>query len=159
MERDLLMHFVDTTMCGDTPAYTLLGKGIASLTENFNANTTSSHWICDREATERVNSYAPSFDVEREDCIDDDTRTWIKGIIKTLPIGEDAVTYVVRVDCTEEAVNGKYPAVRRKYAVSPVSTGGDAGADVVDAVHFGGSGDQEEGFFDIQQKTWSTSAS
>lgn len=149
MRRDQLMHLVDTTMGSDSPSYALLGDGIASLTEEFNAEVETKHWINQKDGTSTVNAYTPSFNVEREDCIDDDTRTFMKMIINELPTGNKAETYVVRVEITDDApVAGKaYEAYRRKYAVSAVSIGGDAGEDVTDAVNFSGVGDQVKGTF------------
>lgn len=158
MRRDQLMHFVDTSMKSGTPKYVLLGDGIATLTENFNAETETKQWINQRNGTTIVKSYTPSFDVEREDCVDDDCRTWIKGILDDLPTGNDAQTYVVRVDASGEKQANGYPAIRRVYAVQATSTGGDAGNDVTDAVTFGGIGDGVKGFFDPEKLTFTEAA-
>ena len=147
MRRDQLAHFVDTSMGDTTATYKLPGDGIASLTEEFNAETETKQWINEQNGTTTIKSYTPSFEVEREDCIDDDVRTWMKGIIDDLPTGSAAETYVVRVDMSAEAVSGAYPAVRRKFAVSAGSTGGDAGGNVIDSVSFGGVGDGVKGTF------------
>ena len=157
MKREQLAHFVDTTMCGSTPNYVLLGDGISSLTEEFNAETETSQWINQESGTTTLKSYTPSFDVERQDCTDDECREWIKEIINTLPTGEDAETYVVRVDKSSANTDGTYPAVRRKFVVSAGSTGGDAGGYVVDSISFGGSGDQDTGTFDVDNATYTAS--
>ena len=149
MKREQLAHFVDTSMCGDTPSYVLLGDGIASLTEEFNAETETTQWINQASGTTVVKSYTPSFEVERDDCVDDDCRTWIKSIIDELPTGSDAETYVCRVDLTTENEDGSYPAIRRKFAVTAGSTGGDAGGDVMDSISFGGAGDATSGTFNV----------
>ena len=154
MKREQLAHFVDTSMASDTPTYVLLGDGIASLTENFNAETETTQWINQESGTTNIKSYTPSFDVERQDCIDDDCRDWIKSIIDDLPTGEEAQTYVVRVDKSSANTDGSYPAVRRLFAVSATSTGGDAGGYVVDAVSFGGAGDATKGTFDVDTLTF-----
>ena len=147
MRRDQLMHFVDTSMCGTTPSYVLLGDGIASLSEEMNAETETKQWINQRNGTTQVKGYTPSIEVEREDCVDDDCRAWIKRMIDELPTGAAAVTYVVRVDATGTPTSGAYPAIRRKFAVQVGSTGGDAGGDVVDSITLGGCGDGEVGTF------------
>ena len=152
MKRHELAHFVDTSMtcnaASPAPSYALLGDGIESLTEEFNAETETKQWINQENGTTLIKSYTPSISVERDDCIDDATRTWIKMIINTLPIGADAQTYVVRVDLTEEgSTSGTYVAYRRKFAVSAGSTGGDAGGDVIDSVVMSGVGDAVKGTF------------
>ena len=157
MRRDQLMHFVDTSMGGGTATYVLLGDGIASLTEEFNAESETKQWINQQNGTTTIKSYTPSFEVEREDCIDDDCRTWIKRIINELPTGSAAETYVVRVDASATATQGAYPAYRRKFAVSAGSTGGDAGGNVIDSVTFGGVGDAVAGTFNPTTKTFTES--
>ncbi len=147
MKRHQLMHFVDTTMGSQTPKYCLLGDGIASLSEEMNAETENKQWINQANGTTSIKSYTPSFSIEREDCVDDDVRTWMKGILDNLPTGKDAETFVVRVDASAEKQANGYPAIRRKFAVSAVSTGGDAGGNVMDSVNFGGVGDAVKGLF------------
>ena len=157
MKREQLAHFVDTTMCGTTPNYVLLGDGISSLSEEFNAETETTQWINQESGTTSVKSYTPTIEVERQDCTDDECREWIKEIIDTLPTGTDAETYVVRVDKSSANTDGSYPAIRRKFAVSAGSTGGDAGGYVVDSVSFGGAGDQVEGTFNVSTLTFTES--
>jgi len=157
MKRHQLMHYVDTSMMTEE-TYVLLGDGIASLTENFNADTETKQWINQENGTTNVKSYTPSIEVEREDCIDDDCRTWIKGLIDDLPTGQAARTYVLRVDASAEPVGGAYPAVRRIFAVSVGSTGGDAGTDVVDSITLGGCGDAVKGTFNPTTKVFTPAA-
>lgn len=155
MRRDQLAHFVDTSMGDTTATYKLLGDGISSLTEEFNAETETKQWINEQNGTTTIKSYTPSFEVEREDCIDDDVRTWIKGLIDTLPTGSAAETYVVRVDLSATPTStNTYTAYRRKMAVSVGSTGGDAGGNVIDSITFGGVGDAVAGTFNTSTNTF-----
>lgn len=151
MRRDQLAHFVDINhSCysdNKEEKYALLGDGIDSLTEEFNSETETKQWINNQNGTTLIKSYTPTISVSRDDCIDDDTRTWIKKIINELPIGQDAHTYCVRVDMTDEQGDNEYGAYRRKYAVSADSTGGDAGGNVIDAVTLSGVGDAVKGIF------------
>lgn len=149
MTRDQLAHFVDVNhSCNGegTEKYALLGDGIESLTEEFNSETETKQWINNKNGTTLIKSYTPTISVSRDDCVDDETRTWIKKIINELPIGNAAQTYVVRVDMTSGSDN-EYEAYRRKFAVSADSTGGDAGGNVIDAVTLSGVGDAVKGKF------------
>ena len=156
MRRDQLMHLVDTSMQAKSETYALLGDGIASLTEEFNAEVESKHWINQKDGTSIVRAYTPTITVERQDCKDDETRTWIKKMINTLPTGEAAHTYVVRVSVTDDTPSSTtaYEAYRRTMAVSVGSTGGDAGGDVVDSVTLSGVGDAVKGTFVIGTGTF-----
>lgn len=164
MKRYQLSHFVDTSMMAENSAYVLLGDGIESLTENFNPETETKQWIHQKDGTTTLKSYTPSFDVERQDCVDDNCRTWIKRMINELPTGAEARTYVVRVDQTDQVeesgtpVANTYVAYRRIFTVSATSTGGDAGGDVVDALNFGGVGDQVKGKFNTSTLTFTPDA-
>lgn len=148
MKRELLAHYVDTSM-GESETYVLLGDVISSLEESMNPATESKQWINQSSGTNILKSYTPSIEVERDDCVDNDCRTWFKKMINELPTGEAAETYIVRVDLSSKPSTGSaYEAYRRKYVVQVGSTGGDAGGDVIDKITFGGCGGQIKGTFD-----------
>ena len=71
MKRELLAHYVDTSM-GESETYVLLGDGIASLEESMNPETDSKQWINQSSGTTILKSYTPTIEVERDDCVDDD---------------------------------------------------------------------------------------
>ena len=73
--REKLMHYFDI---GDgTENYVLLGDGISSLTENFNPENETKHYIHQSSGTANVKSYAPSISVEKEYIKDEDLQKWI----------------------------------------------------------------------------------
>jgi len=152
MKRYELLHFVDTSMNSNTPAYELIGEGVATLTENFNGESETKQWIHERNGTTQVKAYTPSIEISREDCTSDNMRTWFKQMINTLPTGEDAVTSYVRVDISGEATSGAYAAYKQGCAVTVGSTGGDAGENVTDVITLGGVGDPVAGTFNPTTK-------
>lgn len=154
MKRNLLQHLVDIKM--DTTyegsEYHLLGEGIESLTEEFNAEEETVQWINQANGTTDLRSYTPSIEVERQNVDQDDAEltAWIDNIIDTLPTGKEAVTSYLRVRITGEGP--EYPAVRRQCVIMAGSTGGDAGANVTDVITLGGRGDGVAGTFNASTK-------
>lgn len=83
--REKLMHFFDI---GDgTENYVLLGDGISSLTEEFNPENETKHYIHQSSGTANVKSYAPSMSVEKEYIKDEELQKWIDKKVRELPTG------------------------------------------------------------------------
>lgn len=159
MKREELLHYFDTSMGTETPAYALLGDGIESLEEQFNPEEETKQWINQANGNTTVKSYTPSLDVSKEDCVDDAMQACIDKLVDTLPTGKSAESYYVRFrlkDVTETA--GTYTAYRRKCAVSVTSTGGDAGSNVMNAIKIGGKGEAEKGTFNVSTNTFTLDA-
>lgn len=97
----------------------------------------------------------PSMSVERE-YISDDLQEWINEKIKVLPTGTQAISEYVRVNIMEKPTNNVYPAVKRRCSYQFDSIGGDAGAELVNAMTLGGVGDGIQGTFDVTRgaETW-----
>ena len=157
MKREKLAHFIDVKM--DTtlasPEYHLLGDGIESLSEEFNAEEETNQWINQANGTTTVKSYTPSIEVEMKDVDQEDTdlTEWVNKMIDELPTGKAAETSYVRVRLTGSDPT-KYPAVQRRCAVSVSSTGGDAGDNIVNGFNIGGKGDGIPGTFDATTKVF-----
>lgn len=151
MKRHLLRHFVDIKMDNTlaNPEYHLIGEGVASLTEEMNAEEETNQWINQENGTTNLKSYTPSISVEMQDVDQEDTDLidWINNLVDTLPTGSSAVSSYVRV----RIIGGgpSYPAVQRRCAVTVGNTGGDAGANVTNTITLGGRGDGIQGTFDI----------
>lgn len=153
-KREELVHYIDTSMGQAEATYALIGDGVSSLTEEFNPEEETNQWINQANGDTEVKSYTPSIEVEKQDCIDDDMQAFIDKIVDELPTGSAAETYYVRFrlkDAIPDAA-GKYIAWRRRCAVSATSTGGDAGANVVNAIKIGGKGAAVKGYFDVSAK-------
>lgn len=156
MKRHLLAHFVDIKMDTSYEAsdYHLLGEGISSLTEEFNAEEETEQWINQENGTTDLKSYTPSIEVEMQDVDQEDTALveWVNKMIDTLPTGKAAVTSYIRVRLSGKGPT--YPAVRRQCAVMVGGTGGDAGGNVTNTITLGGRGDGEAGTFNATEKTF-----
>lgn len=152
MKRHLLKHFVDISMdktLANTD-YHLIGEGVASLTEEMNAEEETEQWINQENGTTDLKSYTPSITIEMQDVDQEDTDLidWIDGLVDTLPTGSSAVSSYVRVRI--KGSGPSYPAVQRKCVVTVGNTGGDAGSNVTNTITLGGRGDGIKGTFNVE---------
>lgn len=154
MKRHLMQHLIDIKMdtTFENADYHLLGEGIGSLTEEFNAEEDTQQWINQKNGTTDLKSYTPSISVEMQDVDQEDTElmNWIYKLIDTLPTGKSAVTSYIRVRIAPDNEGTSYPAVRRLCSVSIGGTGGDAGGNVTNTINIGGRGDGVQGTFDTK---------
>lgn len=155
MKRHLLRHFVDTKMDTTYAAseFHLLGEGISSLTEEFNAEEETQQWINEESGTTDIKSYTPSIEVERQNVDQEDTdlTDWFNKMVDTLPTGKNAATSYVRVRLVGNGPT--YPAILQPCVVTVGSTGGDAGGNATDVITLGGRGDKIKGTFTVSGNT------
>lgn len=151
MKRHLLRHFVDVAMdtTYEASEYHLLGEGIESLTEEFNAEEETLQWINQESGTTDIKSYTPTIEVERQNVDQDDTELteWFNKMIDELPTGKSAATSYVRVRLVGDGPT--YPAILQPCTVTVGSTGGDAGGNVTDTLTLGGRGDKIAGTYNV----------
>lgn len=147
--RDMLRHYFNIGTIA-APKWILLGDGIKSLKEEFNPESETKQYINQKNGTTSLKSYTPSISVERE-YISDELQTWINEKMKTLPTGSNAISEYVRINLLDAPVDGAYPAVKRTCTYQFDSTGGDAGAEWINAMTLGGVGDGVQGFFDVTE--------
>lgn len=154
--REILRHYFNIGTL-ETPKWIMLGDGITSLTEEFNPENETKHYIHQKNGTTNVKSYTPSISVERE-YISDELQAWIDEKIKVLPTGSSAVSEYVRVNIMEKGTDGVYPAVKRGCSYQFDSVGGDAGSELVNSMTLGGRGDGIQGTFDVKNLAWTDAA-
>lgn len=154
--REDLKHFIDTSMGSNDPTYELLGDGIESLTEEMNPEEESKQYINMSKASNSVKSYQRTFDVDKEDCVEDNVQKWLDGLVDKLPTGASARTSFVRMRLRDavEGSTGVYRAIKVPCTVSVTSNGGDGGDYVHNAVSIKQCGEDIEGTFDISTKTF-----
>lgn len=152
--REKLMHFFNI---GDTGKenYVLLGDGISSLTEEFNPESETKHYINQSSGTANVKSYAPSISVEKEYIKDEELQKWIDKKVRILPTGASARSSYIRVNILEESTEeGVWPAVKRGCAYQFDSIGGDGGAELVNSMTLSGIGEGIQGTFNVAARTF-----
>ena len=152
--REKLQHFFNIGN-GSADNYVLLGDGITSLTEEFNPESESKHYIHMASASNKVKSYAPSISVEKEYIQDEDLQDWINEKIKVLPTGYEAQSDYIRINILEGADDsGNYPAVKRPCTYQFDSIGGDAGDVIMNKMTLAGNGDPIQGTFNVKTRTF-----
>ena len=160
--REDLRHYVDTSMNAEVPAYFMLGDGVNSLTEEMNPEEETKHYIHMAKASNAVKAYQRTFEVDKEDCVEDDVQKWIDGLVDKLPTGAKAQTSFVRFRIkdalTGEGNTGKYKAIKVPCTVSVTSSGGEGGDYVHNVINIKQNGDDIEGTFDVATSTFTANA-
>lgn len=158
--REQVRHYIDVSMGSNTPQYELLGSGIESLTENMNPEEESKHYIHMSKASNKVKSYQRTFDVDKEDCIEDEVQSWIDTLVDDLPVGESANTSFVRLRLKDAVIGeeGSYRAIRVPCTVSVSSSGGDGGDYIHNSISVKQYGEDEKGTFNASTKTFTPTA-
>jgi len=154
--RDDLKHFIDVAMSETNPQFELLGDGIEALTEDMNPEEETKHYIHMSKASNSIKAYQRTFDVDKEDCIDDEVQSWIDTLVDELPTGANAHTSFVRFRLKDAVADseGVYRAIRVPCTVSVTSSGGDGGDYVHNSISVKQRGEDIHGIFDIKSNTF-----
>ena len=158
--REDLRHYVDTSMNAEVAAYFLLGDGINSLTEEMNPEEETKHYINMAKASNAVKEYQRTFEVDKEDCVEDEVQKWIDGLVDKLPTGAKAQTSFIRFRI-KDAVDGEtgvYKAIKVPCTVAVASSGGDGGDYIHNVINIKQCGDDIEGTFDVSTSTFTATA-
>lgn len=154
--REEVRHYIDVSMGAATAQFELLGDGITSLTEEMNPEEETKHYIHMAKSSNQVKSYQRTFEVDKEDCIEDEVQTWIDGLVDDLPTGASAKTSFVRLRL-KDAISGSvgsYKAIMVPCTVAVSSSGGDGGDYVHNVISVKQCGEDVKGVFDVKAKTF-----
>jgi len=154
--REDVRHYIDVSMNSSNPQYELVGDGVESLTEEMNPEEETKHYIHMSRASNAVKSYQRTFDVDKEDCVEDEMQSWIDGLVDELPRGESARTTFVRFRLKDAVPDsqGIYRAIKVPCTVSVSSSGGDGGDYVHNSISVKQHGEDIKGTFDVKTKTF-----
>lgn len=154
--REQLRHYIDVSMNSEEPKFEMLGDGVSSLNEEMNPEEETKHYIHMAKASNNVKSYQRTFQVDKEDCVDDEVQKWIDGLVDTLPVGASARTSFVRLRLKDSVVGetGTYNAIMVPCTVSVTSSGGDGGDYVHNVITVKQAGDDVKGTFNITTNTF-----
>lgn len=147
-------------MNAEVPVFALLGDGVNTLTEEMNPEEETKHYINMAKASNAVKAYQRTFEVDKEDCVDDVVQKWIDGLVDDLPTGAKAKTSFVRFRL-KDAVNGSagvYKAIKVPCTVAVASSGGDGGDYIHNVINIKQCGDDIKGTFDISTSTFTPDA-
>ena len=158
--REQLRHYIDVTMGSEAEQFELLGDGITSLNEEMNPEEETKHYIHMSKASNKVKAYQRTFQIDKEDCVDDEVQTWIDKLVDDLPTGASANTSFVRFRLKDAVADkaGTYNAIKVPCTVSVSSSGGDGGDYVHNVISVKQSGEDIKGTFDIKTKTFTATA-
>lgn len=154
--REQLRHYIDVTMGTETPQYELLGDGITSLSEEMNPEEETKHYIHMARSSNQVKSYQRTFQVDKEDCVDDEVQKLIDSLVDDLPTGASAKTSFVRLRLKDVVAGeaGNYKAIMVPCTVSVDSNGGDGGDCVHNVINVKQCGEDVKGTFNIKTNTF-----
>ena len=147
------VHVYMNTGTSETPVWTRLGKGWKKFTENPNAQTESTLYICDDSSTTDVTSYEPNYAFECDLMHTNEAIKRIYDIAKGRKTGSDAIVDIVTVDAFEETDNNKTcTAYRENLSVQVSSIDGEKKMSM--SGNLNGQGDGIKGKFDLTTKTF-----
>ena len=147
------VHVYMNTGTSGSPVWTRLGKGWKKFTENPNAQTESTLYICDDSSTTDVTSYEPNYAFECDLMHTNEAIKRIYDIAKGRKTGSDAIVDVVTVDAFEETdVNKSCTAYRENLSVQVTSIDGEKKMSM--SGNLNGQGDGIKGKFDLTAKTF-----
>jgi len=156
--REKLAHYLNIGSA-TTASYAILGDGITSLTEEFNAESDTKQYINQANGTTAIKSYTPSIAVEKEYIKDEALQLWVNDMVRNLPTGSDAETDYIRINIFETtSTESVYRAVKRKCSIQIDSIGGDAGSELMNSFTIGGIGDGVQGYFNVSTKVFTTAS-
>lgn len=154
--REQLRHYIDVTMGAETPQYELLGDGITSISEEMNPEEETKHYIHMAKSSNQVKSYQRTFEVDKEDCVDDEVQKFMDSLVDNLPTGASAKTSFVRLRLKDAVAGeaGTYKAIMVPCTVSVSSNGGDGGDYVHNVINVKQCGEDVKGNFNITNNTF-----
>ncbi len=126
LKRSALLHYLDSTFGGQTPAWFIIGKDVEDMSVELNPDTETVKNILD-ESTVNDNGYEPAFDVDTYFANPSDGEFYekIKDIAMNRKTGDECKTKVLEI--LIDKTSGPYDAWIEDCIVKPQSYGGAQG--------------------------------
>ena len=126
LKRSALLHYLDASFGGETPAWFIIGKDVSDLSVSLNPQTETVKNILD-ETSVNDNGYEPSADVNTyyANPSDGEFYTKIKDIAMNRLTGDDCKTTILEV--LVDKTTGSYDAWTEDVIIKPTSYGGPQG--------------------------------
>nr|DAQ25747.1 MAG TPA: hypothetical protein [Caudoviricetes sp.] len=126
-----------------SPDYKRIGKGVTSLPISYNPKTTTETYVDEDNATNSVDSYEISSDIEQTAIKDDPIFDYVDGIRRGLKTGSDCETTAVLVDIynmniTDGSGTGKGQKFNATVTVSDFDLSGGETAKIKYKIGFNG---------------------
>ncbi len=147
VKRSRIHHYMNLGT-KEAPKWSRMGKGWKKISENPNAQTESTQYICDDSATTDTTSYEPNYAFECDLMQSDEAIKKVYDIAKNRMTYGDCIVSVVHVDAFEEtASNKKCTAYLEELAVQVTSIDGEKKMAMTG--NFNGQGDGIKGKFNL----------
>lgn len=118
--RDQIATYLDTTPNTGTPTLSLVGIGITEYGIDFNPQMSTKKYICNKNATTKLNSYQMQGAVTQECIKGDAVYDFVNKLRRELKIGSEVKTHVYDVDMYDvegTGTNAKYQATKYECIV------------------------------------------
>lgn len=135
--------------------YELFDAGVMELNDELNPNVVAEGYIMDTVASSTLENYEPSFVFTMRSSKTDPVAAYLRNLGKTLAVGTDAETSVIRFDGWEQEMDGTVAA--QKFNVSVALDYTDNGA-ALERTEMAGTllilGDPIDGTFNTTDNTF-----
>lgn len=145
IKRSEFATFMNTTPSGVSPNWARMGKGITSQKITYNPVTTSETYIDEDNATNSVESYAPTLDGTQTCYKGEPIFTFLDGLRQGRKTGADLETDIVLVNIYDKQTDNSYSAEKNHVVIQLGDFGGDGGGTVQMTYTIALSGDPVQG--------------
>ena len=155
-QRRMIANYIDVAKTGaEQPNFAFMGAGFKDLNENPSAQTKSRQYICDKSATQTINSYSWSAPFELDQIREQEAVDFICNIGELQLTGADTERDFIMAEMTKpiESKENTYYARKIKVAVEISSFTNDEG-DLGASGNLLGQGDIIEGEFNVTTRTF-----
>lgn len=160
IKRSQFATFINTTPNGETATYVRMGKGITSQSISYNPNTTTETYIDEDNATNSIDSYAPSVDGTQTCYSGEPVFEYIDGLRKSRATGADLETDVVFVYIYDASGDTPtYAAEKNNCVIQLGDFGGEGGGNLQITYNVALNGDPIVGTATISNGTMTFTAS
>lgn len=135
----------------DSPTWERMAKGWSQLTENPNAQTESTQYICDESETTDTTSYTPSYAFTADLMVNQPTIKKVYDICQDRMTYGDCIVDCVKVRAFENTgASGSVTAYREQLSVAVSNI--DGTKKMIMSGNLNGQGDGIKGKFDLKTK-------
>lgn len=157
IKRSKFATFLNTGTAA-SPAWSLVGDGVTSMTVSYNPQTSDETYIHQDSGTTDVESYKPTSSVPMTAVQGDPVFDYVDGLRKKRAVLDEARSQVCLVYLYESASGGAYPAEKNTCSIQIDDFGGEGGGSNVINFTINFVGDPVAGDFNPSTKEFSVDA-
>lgn len=157
IKRSKFATFLNTGTTA-SPAWSLVGDGVTSMTVSYNPQTSDETYIHQDSGTTDVESYKPTSSVPMTAVQGDPVFDFVDGLRKKRAVLDEARSEVCLVYLYETATSGAYPAEKNTCSIQIDDFGGEGGGSNVINFTINFVGDPVAGTFNPSTKSFTEDA-